>query len=80
MPAAKTLRLNEQLRKLFEEHCRNHLLDERSVVEAWLLRFLEASEDERRDTAARYAEWAATHSTRRRSRTTSRSATPRQAK
>ena len=59
MPGQKNFRLNDELRAWFERHCREHLLDERSVVEAWLLRFLEAPESERQTTAKRYAEWRA---------------------
>jgi hypothetical protein len=51
MPAPKNFRLDEELRAWFERHCREQLLDERSVVEAWLLRFLEASEADRQAAA-----------------------------
>lgn len=59
MPTTKGIRLDEDLRQAFEQHCRAHLLDERAVIEAWLLRFLEASEEERVAAAKRYAEWRA---------------------
>ncbi len=59
MPAPKGFRLNEELRKAFEEFCRANLLDERAVIEAWLLRLLEATEDERKAVAERYAHWTA---------------------
>jgi hypothetical protein len=57
MPRQKNFRLNDELRSRFERHCREHLLDERAVVEAWLLFFLESSDQERESTAKRYAEW-----------------------
>jgi hypothetical protein len=57
MPRQKNFRLNDELRTQFERHCRGHLLDERAVVEAWLLRFLESSDQERQATAKRYTEW-----------------------
>lgn len=59
MATTKGLRLDEELRSRFERYCREHLLDERAVVEAWLLRFLEAVDQERQSTAKRYAEWMA---------------------
>jgi len=42
---------------MFESYCREHLLDERAVMEASLLRFLEGSEQERRAIAGRYMQW-----------------------
>ncbi|MCE9554587.1 MAG: hypothetical protein K8T91_14615 [Planctomycetes bacterium] len=57
MAAIKGFRMNEELRARFEAACRENLYDERSVVEAWLLRFLDASQDERQRTAKRYSEW-----------------------
>ncbi len=59
MPTTKGIRLDEELREAFEQHCRTHLLDERAVIEAWLLRFLEASDEDRLAAAKRYAEWRA---------------------
>ena len=59
MPSTKGIRLNASLRKQFEDFCRVHLLDERAVIEAWLVRFLEASDEERKLTAKRYADWMA---------------------
>lgn len=53
----KNFRLHQDLRTQFEAFCREHLLDERSVVEAWILRFLETSDAERQGVAKRYAEW-----------------------
>lgn len=61
MPAPKNFRLNEDLRRLFEDACRENLLDERAVAEAWLLRFLEAGNEERTKVAKRYAEWLTQH-------------------
>jgi len=57
MAATKGIRLNAVLRKQFERFCRDQLLDERAVIEAWLLRFLEASEAERKEAATRYVAW-----------------------
>jgi hypothetical protein len=57
MASTKGIRLNEAIRKEFEDYCRVNLLDERAVIEAWLLRFLEASEEERKRAAARYTQW-----------------------
>lgn len=59
MPTTKGFRLDQELRESFERFCRDHLLDERAVVEAWLLRFLEAGDQERHAAAKRYSEWAA---------------------
>lgn len=58
MPATKGIRLDEELRASFEEYCRAHLLDERAVIEAWLLRFLEAKDEDRRAAAERYTQWS----------------------
>jgi len=57
MAATKGIRLNPILREEFEQFCRAHLLDERAVIEAWLLRFLEAPDDERQQVAKRYMKW-----------------------
>lgn len=57
MSPTKGIRLDPKLREEFERHCRDHLLDERSVIEAWLLRFLEASVTEREAAAKRYQQW-----------------------
>lgn len=57
MAGQKNFRLNDELREEFERYCRDHLLDERAVVEAWLLRFLEAGDQERQVAAARYSQW-----------------------
>lgn len=62
MAATKGIRLHSELRKKFEEHCRANLLDERAVIEAWLLQFLEASESARQHAAARYGHWLAEQS------------------
>lgn len=58
MPSVKGFRLNDELRASFEEYCRAHLLDERAVIEAWLLRFLEAKDEDRRAVAERYTQWS----------------------
>jgi hypothetical protein len=57
MPAPKNFRLNGELREWFERHCRENLLDERAVVEAWLLRSLETTPEERQAVAKRYSDW-----------------------
>ena len=57
MPASKNFRLNDELRKQFEKVCRENLFDERSVVEAWILQFIDAGTDRRQAVAKRYAEW-----------------------
>lgn len=62
MAATKGIRLNTALRSRFEAFCRSHLLDERAVIEAWLLRFLEATDHERQQVAEAYAKWIANHS------------------
>ena len=61
MAATKGIRLHPELRAEFEQFCRDHLLDERAVIEAWLLRFLEASAAERQDAAKRYGLWSLQH-------------------
>jgi hypothetical protein len=57
MPAPKNFRLNDDLRKQFEQICRENLLDERSVAEAWLLQFIEANAEQRQAAAKRYSAW-----------------------
>jgi hypothetical protein len=57
MPAPKNFRLNDDLRQQFEQICRENLLDERSVAEAWLLQFIEANVEQRQAVAKRYSEW-----------------------
>lgn len=57
----KGLRLHPRLREEFETFCRQNLLDERSVIEAWMLAFLAASEPQRREVAQRYDNWLRTH-------------------
>lgn len=57
MATTKGIRLHAELRRQFEEHCRANLLDERAVIEAWLLQFLEATAESRQQAAARYSEW-----------------------
>lgn len=57
MAKLKAFRLHDALRENLETHCRRHLMDERAVVEAWILRFLEASTEERQAAADRYLEW-----------------------
>jgi len=64
MAATKGIRLNESIRKEFEDFCRDNLLDERAVIEAWLVRFLEASNEERRHVAMRYVAWLDEHNLR----------------
>ena len=62
----KGLRLHPRLRQEFETHCRLNLLDERSVIEAWMLAFLQASELKRREVAHSYDEWVRSHGGRER--------------
>jgi hypothetical protein len=57
MPAPKNFRLNDDLRRQFEQICKENLLDERSVAEAWLLQFIEADAEQRKAVARRYSEW-----------------------
>ncbi|HZK82446.1 MAG TPA: hypothetical protein VFC46_15295, partial [Humisphaera sp.] len=59
MPTQKNFRLNHELRARFEKLCRENLLDERSVVEAWLLQFLEGTTEQRQVVAKRYSDWIA---------------------
>lgn len=59
MPAPKNFRLHDELRARFEKVCGENLFDERSVVEAWLLQFLEADQERRQMAAKRYADWLA---------------------
>ena len=53
----KGLRLHPELRDWFETFCAERLMDERSVMEAALLVFLEAGEDQRRAMALRHRQW-----------------------
>ncbi len=53
----KGLRLHPQIRDWFEGFCAERLMDERSVMEAALLTFLEAGEEERRRMALRHRAW-----------------------
>jgi hypothetical protein len=62
MSTVKGFRMDEQLREQFERYCREHLLAERSVIEACVLRFLETDEAERRAIAKRYADWICSRS------------------
>jgi hypothetical protein len=62
----KGLRLHPRLRDEFETFCRQNLLDERSVIEAWMLAFLQAGEQQRREVAQRYDQWIRTHGGRER--------------
>lgn len=57
MPSTKGIRLHTELRERFESTCAANLLDERAVIEAWLLRFLEASDAEKQQAATRYMQW-----------------------
>jgi len=57
---AKNVRMNEALREWFEGFCRDHALDQRLVIEAWILGFLEATDEERLRMVRRYNEWERT--------------------
>lgn len=53
----KGLRLHPEIRDWFETFCAERLMDERSVMEAALLVFLEANDQERRAMALRHRQW-----------------------
>ena len=55
--STKGLRIHPDIRDLFEQFCADRLLEERSVMEAALLAFIEADEAQRLKMARRQREW-----------------------
>lgn len=62
MTTQKNFRFNKILLERFEKYCADNLLDERSVVEACMLGFLEATDSHRQELAKKFTAWVATNS------------------